>query len=86
MLVTLVYGERIFSLDVNPARTHNNQTGESVSITHWIRWPCDVVEANTRDLVHQQWFGEFLQRANITFLGAYDRPPYLPEQMEIWDE
>lgn len=80
----LIYGQRIFALDVNPARTHNNQTGEIVRVTHWTTWPCDVAEADLRDQVHVRWFGEFLERANISFLGKYERPPYMPEQIEIW--
>lgn len=81
---TLIYGERIFSLDVNPARAHNNKTGEVIRDSHWTIWPCDVAEADPRDLMHVQWFGEFMKRANISFMGKYERPPYIAEQMEIW--
>lgn len=80
----LLFGERIFALDVNPARTHNNRTGVIVSGTHWTTWPCDIAELDKRDLMHQQWFGMFLERAKISFLGKYERPPYMAEQMEIW--
>jgi hypothetical protein len=81
----LIYGERIFALDVNPARSHNNLSGECIRVTHWTRWPCDVVEPDERDLQHTRWFGEFLERTNISFLGKYERPPYMPEQTELWD-
>lgn len=77
-------GKRIFALDVNPARTHNNKDlGMSVSCSHWTTWPCEVVEPDDRDLFHQQWLNQFLDRANISFLGRYDRPPYLVEQMDL---
>lgn len=82
---SLIYGQRIFALDVNPARMHNNQTGEVVDVTHWTKWPCDIAERDNRDLYHVQWFNEFLRRANITFHGIYERPPYLPEQDRLFD-
>ena len=80
----LIYGERILALDVNPARTHNNKLGApSVATTHWTKWPCEVVEPDMRDQLHVQWFNEFLTRAGISFLGKYERPPYMPEQLEM---
>ena len=80
----LIMGERIFALDVNPGMIHNNkQAGEKVDATHWTTWPCEVVEPDNRDMVHQQWFGRFLERANINFYGMYERPPYLPDQMDM---
>jgi len=80
----LVYGSRIFGLDVNPARSHNNRTAvQRVACTHWTRWPCEEVEPDQRDLMHNQWFNEFLTRTNISFYGKYERPPYLPEQVDI---
>lgn len=86
-MFTLIYGGRIFSLDVNPARSHNNRTGSiRVATTHWTHWPCEEVEADPRDLIHVQWFQEFLSRTNIMFYGKYERPPYLPEQMEMYDD
>ncbi len=81
----LIYGERIFTLDVNPARTHNNKTGEkSVAVTHWTRWPCTLAEPDNRDQLHEQWFRNFLDRTNISFLGMYERPPYMSEQMDMF--
>jgi hypothetical protein len=81
---TLILGRRIFSLDVNPARIHNNKTlAEKVACSHWTTWPCEVAEPDARDLYHQQWFGEFLRRANTSFFGRYDRPPYLVEQLDL---
>lgn len=78
----LLFGERIFALDVNPARTHNNRAASKVvAVTHWQRWPCDVAEPDPRDQEHVRWFGEFLSRANISFFGKYERPPYMPEQL-----
>jgi hypothetical protein len=80
----LIYGERIFALDVNPARAHNNRTAALlVECSHWTRWPCEEVEPDHRDLIHHQWFNEFLTRTNISFYGKYERPPYLPEQVDI---
>lgn len=80
----LIYGQRIFALDVNPARAHNNKTGEPiVAGSHWTRWPCEIAEPDPRDLIHIQWFQEFLSRTNITFYATYERPPYLPEQVDI---
>lgn len=82
----LMYGQRIFALDVNPARSHSNKTGECIKVTHWTVWPCDIAEADPRDLIHVRWFNEFLSRAGIQFQGRYERPPYLPEQMDLYDE
>ncbi len=83
---TLIYGQRIFSLDVNPSRIHNNRTGESIETSHWTTWPCDIAEADNGDKIHVQWFGEFLGRANIIFQGKYVRPPYLPEQAGLFGD
>jgi hypothetical protein len=81
---SLIMGDRIFALDVNPGRTHNNKAAAvSVNVTHWQRWPNEEVDPDNRDLIHVQWWAEFLTRANISFLGRYDRPPYLPEQLEM---
>jgi hypothetical protein len=80
----LIFGSRIFALDVNPARTHNNRTASlKVDKTHWQTWPCEVAEPDRRDMIHVQWFNEFLTRAHITFLGRYERPPYMAEQLEM---
>lgn len=83
---TLIFTERIFALDVNPGLTHTNRINGRRAVirgTHWTRWPCDVAELDCRDLEHQQWFNHFLQAANIAFLGRYEHPPYLPEQIEL---
>lgn len=84
----LVYGERIFALDVNPGRAHNNRTARRVvTETHWTTWPCDSADEDSRDLMHVQWFHEFLSRANIQFFGTYERPPYMSEQLSMpYDE
>lgn len=83
---TLIFTQRIFGLDVNPGLTHTNRIGGGRTVirgTHWTRWPCDVAEPDPRNLEHQQWFNHYLQAANIAFLGRYDYPPYLPEQIEL---
>jgi len=82
----LIFTERIFALDVNPGMTHTNrEDGTKVIIrgTHWTRWPCNVAKPDLRNLEHQQWWNHFLQAANISFMGRYDYPPYLPEQIEM---
>ena len=82
----LLFTQRIFGLDVHPGLTHTNKLeGGSVVIrgTHWTRWPCAIAVPDTRILEHQQWFNHFLQEANIAFLGRYEHPPYLPEQIEL---
>ncbi len=80
----LLFGERIYSLDVNPGRFHNNKTGKSaVATTHWSGWPCDIAEPDPRDQMHVQWFNEFLGRTNISFFGKYERPPYTAEQLDF---
>ncbi len=84
--MTLLFTERIFGLDVNPGLTHTNRKGGSRTIvrgTHWTRWPCDIAEPDVRNMEHQQWFNLFLQAANISFLGRYEHPPYLPEQIGL---
>lgn len=79
---TLIFNERIFALDVNPAMIHNNRDGSgAIDGTHWTLWPCDNVELDNREMIHQQWFNQFLQRANINFFGRYEAPPYRPEQI-----
>jgi hypothetical protein len=83
---TLLFTQRIFGLDVNPGMTHTNLAdGRRVVIrgTHWTQWPCDIAELDQRSLEHQQWLNHFLLRANISFLGRYEHPPYLPEQMSF---
>lgn len=82
---TLLFGgQRIFSLDVEPRRSHRNTlTLGSVKGTHWHRWPCSEAEADDRTFTHQQWFEEFRKRARITFTGRYRKPPYEPEQLEL---
>lgn len=86
---TLIFTERIFSLDVNPGLTHTNRTGGRRVVirgTHWTQWPCEIAEPDTRTLEHQQWFNHFLTRANISFRGRYEHPPYLPEQIGMpWE-
>lgn len=80
----LIFNERIFALDVNPGAIHTNRDGSGrVSGTHWTTWPCVVVEPDERELEHQQWFNQFLQRANINFFGRYEPPPYRPEQIKL---
>jgi len=81
----LVYGERIFALDVNPGRAHNNKTAKRIiTSSHWTTWPCDVAEQDLRDMLHVQWFTEFLTRTNTQFLGKYERPPYMSEQLNMY--
>lgn len=81
---SLIMGDRIFALDVNPGRIHNNRAASViVKTTHWQRWPNKEVDPDARDLFHVQWWNEFLMRANISFMGRYERPPYLPEQLEM---
>src|SRR5690606_33269838 len=49
----LLAGERIFSLDVNPAAIHNNRDATGVvDGTHWTQWPCTKADADYRDLLH----------------------------------
>jgi hypothetical protein len=82
----LIWGERIFSLDVNPGLTHTNKVDGSRTIitgTHWHRWPCKVAQPDPRDFEHQQWFNLFLQNANVSFRGRYQHPPFLPEQINL---
>ena len=82
----MLWGERVFSLDVNPGLTHTNKVDGSRTVirdTHWQRWPCKVAEPDTRILEHQQWFNQFLQAANISFFGKYQHPPFLPEQIGL---
>lgn len=80
----LILGERIFALDVNPGMIHSNRNGSGkVACTHWTTWPCQIVEPDSRDLIHVQWWVKFLERANISFFGKYERPPYVPEQMDL---
>lgn len=82
---TLLLGDkRIFSLDVEPRRWHNNGNGfGSVRVTHWSSWPCGFVEADERQLSHREWFLEFLRRSNSTFTSRYRKPPYEPEQLRL---
>jgi len=78
----LIFNERIFALDVNPGLIHNNRDGSgAIDCTHWTVWPCDNAEPDRRDMTHLQWFGQFLERANINFFGRYESPPYKPEQI-----
>ena len=80
----LIFTQRILGLDVNPGLTHTNrQDGQRVVIrgNHWQEWPCNIAEPDNRELEHQQWWNEFLTRANISFIGRYEHPPYLPEQI-----
>lgn len=80
----LIFNERIFALDVNPALIHNNRDGTgAIDGTHWTLWPCDNVELDSSVRTHQQWFDQFLQRANINFYGLYVPPPYRPEQIPL---
>ncbi|VXC62930.1 conserved hypothetical protein [Sphingomonas sp. AX6] len=80
----LIYGERIFALDVNPARSHSNKEARRVvRETHWTTWPCDIAQPDQRDLIHHQWFSEFLNHTNIQFFGKYERPPYMSEQLNM---
>lgn len=82
----LLFVERIFALDVNPGLTHTNREDGSREVirgTHWTTWPCRKATSDPRTLEHQQWFNHFLAKANISFLGAYEHPPYLPEQIEL---
>jgi hypothetical protein len=80
---TLLLGERVFSLDVNPARMHNNRdTRELVSCTHWTTWPCRKAQPDDRTFNHKQWFREFCLRARIAFSGDYNDPPYLGGEQE----
>jgi hypothetical protein len=81
-------GQRIFSLDVNPAMIYTNKEGkrEKVDGTHWTEWPCTTARFDPRTLEPQQWFNHFLVAANISFFGRFERPPYIPEQASlIWD-
>lgn len=74
--------ERIYSLDTNPRRSHNNGRGlGSVKGTHWSTYPCTHVVEDDRDLLYQQWFTEFMARAKIKFIGRYRPPPYEPKQL-----
>lgn len=82
---TLLFGgQRIFSLDVEPRRSHKNTlTLGSVKDTHWHRWPCSEAELDERTLTHRQWFDEFNVRCRLLFEGRYRKPPYEPEQLEL---
>jgi hypothetical protein len=83
----LIYGERILGLDVNPARVHNiKMAATKVSVSHWRVWPCDVAEPDDRDLIHVQWFSRFMERAGIDFIGLYEGPPYMADQLGMFDE
>ncbi len=80
----LLANKRLITLDVSPARAHNNRAlGASVEGTHWHVWPCDEAEPDAREMPHRQWFHEFLSRARISFDGRYTPPPYQPEQMKL---
>jgi hypothetical protein len=83
-------GQRIFSLDTNPRRSHsNNKTLGSfskkhvVNITHWTRYPCTNVVEDVRKLTHRAWFDAFLMKANAEFNGTYRGPRFKPEQWEL---
>ena len=83
---SLLFTERILGLDVNPGMTHTNRRNgkrEVIRGNHWTRWPCDHADLDTRTLEHQQWFNQFLQEALISFVGRYEHPPYLPEQIGL---
>lgn len=82
---TLLLGDkRIFCLDVEPRRWHNNGAGfGSVRATHWSVWPCRFAEQDDRRLSHREWFDEFNKRAHASFTGRYRKPPYEPEQMKL---
>lgn len=83
---TLIMRERIFSLDVNPGMTHNNNiNGKRVVIrgSHWTQWPNNIAVQDDRKLEHIQWFNNFLDRVNISFKGSYEYPPYIPEQIGL---
>lgn len=80
----LLFTERILGLDVNPGLTHTNHhigQREVIRGNHWQEWPCNIAEPDDRELEHQQWWNLFLTRANISFVGRYEHPPYLPEQI-----
>lgn len=77
--LVLAASYRVLGLDVNPARTHINFTDlgkAAVQITHWQEWPNRMVTPDNRDLLHQQWFREFCNRAKIAFNGSYRSPPH----------
>jgi hypothetical protein len=81
---TLLFGDnRIFSLDVEPRRSHNNGLLGKVKCTHWATWPCTVVEPDDRQQTHRAWFDDLLKRSNSIFVGRYRFPPYEPEQMQL---
>lgn len=80
----LLGDKRVFSLDVEPRRWHNNGAGlGSVRVTHWSAWPCDKVDADDRRLSHREWFAEFVDRSRSKFAGRYRKPPYEPEQLKL---
>jgi hypothetical protein len=80
----LYRNQRVFGLDVNPARGHMNpDTLESIRCTHWQLWPCTRAEADDRIQSHERWFREFLKRAKVTFPFRYRPPPDGTEQLEM---
>lgn len=81
----LLGGDKLITLDVNPGRWHKNKKlGGSVWQTHWHLWPdIEEAEADGREMPHQHWLQNFLERAHISFSGRYKAPPYEPDQMKL---
>ena len=83
--ITLLFGRyRIFSLDTEPRRWHNNRgLLGSVRVTHWHSWPCVAAIPDDRSLPHKEWFDAFLSKSNSKYDGYYKGPPYEPEQLVL---
>jgi hypothetical protein len=72
----LLRGERVFALDVNPSRFHQNLlVRASVNVTHWQVWPKMEADIDNREMAFASWFYEFMQRANVSYRFRALAPP-----------
>lgn len=68
---------RVLGLDVSPGHYHYNVTTlESISGTHWQRWPSLEAILDERNLTHHQWLDEILKKAHIRYDFPYMAPPF----------
>jgi len=87
-IILLVNNERVFSIDVNPGRTHTNpndlKTTRVIRGTHWQIYPHpEIAIADNIDRTHQQWVSEFLRNTNITMAGGYTAPAFEVENVQF---
>jgi hypothetical protein len=84
-MFSLLFGSiRVMSLDVDPQRSHRNLLRrESVSATHWSRYPCDEVVSDSRVMSHRKWLEEFCVRCRISNTFHYEQPAHDREQFRL---